>query len=204
VWNKAAWGCAASVLALMVAGCGSSGSSSTAVTVAKATTTPKTAASKPKVTPTFGEISLTSSVFANGTRMPASYTCQGADISPPLQWQGVPAKTAELFLIALELREGALSAKGAPILWAVAGIAPVDGGVAAGAIPAGSVVGTNSAGKIGYGGVCGTKGHHHIAFLIYALGKKVSLASGFNPTIARRRFRGTAIATGLILGSYHS
>ncbi|MFN4148265.1 MAG: YbhB/YbcL family Raf kinase inhibitor-like protein, partial [Rhodocyclaceae bacterium] len=31
--------------------------------------------------------------------MPSKYTCQGADVSPPLAWSGVPAGTKSLALI---------------------------------------------------------------------------------------------------------
>jgi phosphatidylethanolamine-binding protein (PEBP) family uncharacterized protein len=137
--------------------------------------------------------------------MPARYTCNGADISPPLEWRNVPAKAAELFLIALELHGPGLTARGASILWAVAGIQPTEGKVAAGTIPPGAVVGTNAAGKAAWGGLCSAKVlHHHIAFLMYALPQKLGLTTGFNPALARKSFKGTAVATGLTLGTYRS
>ena len=38
---------------------------------------------------------LTSPAFANGQAIPARYTCDGDDVSPPLEWHGVQfAKTS--------------------------------------------------------------------------------------------------------------
>jgi phosphatidylethanolamine-binding protein (PEBP) family uncharacterized protein len=198
VWNLAASGCAFLVLAT-AAGCGSSSSKTASVATAK----PAKTATAPTTTNAFGEISLSSAAFQNGGVIPVRYTCDGADLSPPLRWQKIPPGAAQLFLIALELRGGVASGKGATIQWAVGDIQPQDGQIAAGALPPGAVVGDNSAGKAGWGGLCGSKGpRHHVAFLMYALRKKLDLKPGFDPTAARRRFKGTGISTGLTLASY--
>ena len=42
---------------------------------------------------------VTSSAFQAGQAIPAKYTCEGADISPPLEWSGVPASAKSLALI---------------------------------------------------------------------------------------------------------
>lgn len=42
---------------------------------------------------------ITSPVFADKTKMPALYTCEGRNISPPLQWTAPPAGTKSLVLI---------------------------------------------------------------------------------------------------------
>ena len=42
---------------------------------------------------------VTSSAFQAGQAIPTKYTCEGADISPPLQWSGVPAGAKSLALI---------------------------------------------------------------------------------------------------------
>jgi len=184
----------ASVLAATSAGCGSSSSGSVSV----ATKKPATAA-PPTHSSTFGEIQLTSPAFNNGQPLPARYTCEGADVSPPLQWSKLPAGTAELFLIALDVKRGEAST----ILWAVGGIKPGDSQIAAGAIPPGAVVGANDAGKAAWGGVCGTKGkRHQIAFLMYALRRRLDLKPGFKPSLIRARLKGTTISTGLTIARY--
>ena len=42
---------------------------------------------------------LTATAFESGGQIPAKYTCDGADASPALAWQGAPAATKSLALI---------------------------------------------------------------------------------------------------------
>src|SRR3954454_3065667 len=44
-------------------------------------------------------LTLTSPAFAEGGEIPARYTCEGDDISPPLAWSEPPAGTRSLVLI---------------------------------------------------------------------------------------------------------
>jgi len=44
-------------------------------------------------------LSLKSSAFAQGRNIPRKYTCDGMNVSPPLEWSGVPAGTTSLLLI---------------------------------------------------------------------------------------------------------
>jgi phosphatidylethanolamine-binding protein (PEBP) family uncharacterized protein len=146
-----------------------------------------------------GKIVLASSAFKAGGAIPARYTCDGAGVSPPLEWHGVPHGTAELFLLAIDLSGSTSDA----IQWAVAGIPPSASGLSAGSLPAGAVAGLNSAGKAGWGGVCGAKGQlHHVAFLFYALNHKLGLKSGFNPVVARNSLKQATLGTGLTLAVY--
>ena len=45
-------------------------------------------------------MTVTSSAFAAGEPIPTRYTCDGADLSPPLAWSEVPQGTQSLALIA--------------------------------------------------------------------------------------------------------
>lgn len=163
---------------------------------ASATTTPSKAA---KALAVLGKIALTSSAFKAGGPMPTRYTCDGGGVSPPLEWHGVPHGAAELFLLAIDLSGSA----GDAIQWAVAGIPPSANGLPAGSLPAGAVAGLNSAGKAGWGGICGAKGQlHHVAFLFYALSHKLGLKSGFNPIVARNSLKDATLASGLTLAVY--
>ena len=45
------------------------------------------------------QLSFSSSVFDHGGEIPSHYTCDGEDVSPPLQWSGVPAGARSLVLI---------------------------------------------------------------------------------------------------------
>jgi phosphatidylethanolamine-binding protein (PEBP) family uncharacterized protein len=185
-----------------------SGSSKSSTTTTKSTTTPaqppatetSTRSGKPSKSELgFGKIKITSAAFKPGGPIAAKYTCDGAGTSPPLQWQGVPRGTAEVLVLALDLSGSA----GDAIQWAVAGLSSTTTSIPEGGLPAGAVAGVNSAGKVGWGGICGAKGQlHHVGFLFYALKHKLGLKSGFNPIEVRNGLKGSTLATGLTLAIY--
>jgi phosphatidylethanolamine-binding protein (PEBP) family uncharacterized protein len=181
-------------------------SSGSSTTTAKTTTAPAPVPAKASTKPGkpskrelgFGKIKITSAAFKAGGPIAAKYTCDGAGTSPPLQWTGVPRGTAEVLMLAIDLSGSANDA----IQWAVAGLAPPTAEIPEGGLPAGAVAGVNSAGKVGWGGICGGKGLHHVGFLFYALKHKLSLKSGFNPVEVRGGLKGQTLATGLTLATY--
>ena len=180
-------------------------SSKSSTTTTKSTTAPvtspaaKTPAKSAKSERGFGKIKVTSAAFAAGGPIAAKYTCDGAGTSPPLQWTGVPRGTSEVFMLALDLSGSSSDA----IQWSVAGISPSVTSIPEGGLPVGAVAGVNSAGKVGWGGICGTKGQlHHVGFLFYALNRKLGLKSGFDPAEVRGGLKGATLATGLTLATY--
>jgi hypothetical protein len=56
---------------------------------------------------------LASPAFAPGGQIPSEYTCDGADISPPLSWSGVPPGAKSLILV-VEDPDAAMGAIGRP------------------------------------------------------------------------------------------
>ena len=113
------------VAVLVGAGCGSSSSTSNTTASSASTSTP-TATTSTSTTPssskksTFGKIAVASSAFTVGGPIPVQYTCDGAGVSPPLQWSGIPKGTAEIVVLAFDLSPQATSS----VQWAVAGIPP--------------------------------------------------------------------------------
>ncbi len=199
VWNLAALGCAATVLATAGAGCGSS-SSSTSSSAKTKSATPTAKASTPTNPNLFGEISLTSTAFQNGHELPAQFTCAGANISPPLRWSKLPGEAKELLIVALQVRKSGRN----KIVWAVGGIEPSAAQIAAGALPPGAILGQNQTGKEKWGGVCGGKKgeRQRIAFLMYALRSKLKLKPGFDPIAIRPKLKASTISTGLTIAGY--
>ena len=133
-----------------------------------------------------GAFSISSPAFERNGAIPVSYTCAGAGTSPALSWQKVPAKAAELFLFVID--DSSNSSDGG-IRWVVGGIEPSSTGVAAGKVPAGGIVGTNTAGKAAYSPICPAKGKSDtVEFVMYALSKKLQLSPGFQPTTAEAQY----------------
>jgi phosphatidylethanolamine-binding protein (PEBP) family uncharacterized protein len=75
---------------------------------------------------------LTSGAFSDGQGLPVKYTSDGAKLSPPLRWEGVPAEAMSLVLVI----EDADSPTPSPLTHAIdAGLPGIDGQLAEGAIP---------------------------------------------------------------------
>ncbi len=130
-------------------------------------------------------MTVRSSAFAPGGRIPSLYTCDGRDVSPPLKWSGVPDGTTQLTLTMIDH-----DAPGGDFIhWQLSGVSPGASGLGAGQPPAVGVAGTNSFGTTGYRGPCPPKGQppHHYVITVTALGDGRALGSGtLTATYARR------------------
>jgi Raf kinase inhibitor-like YbhB/YbcL family protein len=150
--------------------------------------------------PTRIALGLSSTAFSNGSNIPARYTCDGEDVSPPLTWTRVPPRARSLTLL-VEDRD---APGGAFVHWSVYDLPRGSSGLAAASIPAGSVEGQNSFGRTGYGGPCPPKGEpaHHYVFSIYALEDSPGTPPGASPDVVREAITGHAIGTGTLTGLY--
>lgn len=117
--------------------------------------------------------------------LPALYTCDGKDISPPLEWGAVPSATKELAFFILGLKPNPTTGKNArpgyaiSVEWALAGINPALHKLAAGEIPPGSHLGRTSTGKKRYS-ICPTRGKSKkYQFAVYAVPAGVAIAPRF-------------------------
>ena len=183
------------MLMVTLAGCGGSSSTSrSSSTTASAATGTQTSAGAPGSTPNNAQASKTgessehfpkevllvsSPVFRTGSKIPALYTCDGADISPPLRWRAVPHGTAEMVLFVIDSQS---ISTGKPLIyWAVAGLHPTLAGLPAGKLPSGAVVGRNSLGQARYT-VCPAKNGvlRHYVVGLFAMQHSTSVAPGFN------------------------
>jgi Raf kinase inhibitor-like YbhB/YbcL family protein len=113
---------------------------------------------------------LTSPAFAPDAAIPRQYTCDGADISPPLAWRGTPDGTMSLVLVV----EDPDAPGGTFRHWAAFDIAPgiagLAGGYRAGRPADGFRQGRNDFGQTGYGGPCPPPGTtHHYHFRLFAI-----------------------------------
>jgi len=117
-------------------------------------------------------LTVTSSAFAPNGSIPAPYTCDGPDRSPPLAWAGAPASTKSFALIVDD--PDAPDPKAPKRVWVhwVLYNLPADAtGLAEGVtrLPAGTRDGKNDWNNTGYGGPCPPIGRHRYFFKLYAL-----------------------------------
>lgn len=130
-------------------------------------------------------LTLTSSAFADGERIPARYTCEGEDVSPPLAWSGAPDGTLSFALLCDDPDAPA----GTWRHWAVFDL-PADATRLDESYPTDTQVGptrqaVNDFPRTGYGGPCPPPGHgtHHYHFRLLALGVE-KLETGGEPRCA--------------------
>lgn len=116
---------------------------------------------------------LRSPAFSEGESIPPKYTCDGSDVSPPLQISGVPDGTAALALV----MDDPDAPGGTFDHWLVWNIPPETAETAEGTEPDG-VQGRTDFGKLGYGGPCPPGGSHTYRFKLYALDEQLDLAEG--------------------------
>jgi Raf kinase inhibitor-like YbhB/YbcL family protein len=132
-----------------------------------------------------------SNAFAEGGTIPRLHSCEGADLSPSLEWRDPPAGTHSFALV----MEDPDAPSGLWTHWMLWDIPPGARTLAQGAQRVG-VAGVNDFGRPGYGGPCPPHGQtHRYFFRLYAIGvATLGLAAG-----AKRRGFDGAIA-GKVVG----
>ncbi len=119
-------------------------------------------------------LTIQSQGFKHEGMIPARYTCDGQDISPSLEWSGIPAAAKSLALIVDDPDAPDPAApKMTWVHWVLYNI-PTDAqglleGISAASLPAGTKEGGNDWGRTGYGGPCPPIGRHRYFFKLYAL-----------------------------------
>jgi len=148
-------------------------------------------------------IKLTSTAFQDGGLIPARYTCDGPNVSPPLSWSGLPPGTKSLALVCEDP-----DAPGKTWThWVVYGIPPTTMQLAEGIVHEetlsnGGKQGKNDFGKIGYGGPCPPSGTHRYFFKLSALDSEISLEPGATKDQLLGAIDGHVLAQGELMGKY--
>ena len=140
---------------------------------------------------------ITSSAFAEGESIPAKYTCDGDDKSPPLSFAEVPSEAKSLALLV----EDPDAPRGTFVHWAVLGIAPDTGQAPEGSAPAGAKELTNDFGRTGYGGPCPPSGTHRYYFRLFAL-DAAELTSPSSAKELRSALEGHVLEEAALMGRY--
>jgi Raf kinase inhibitor-like YbhB/YbcL family protein len=151
-------------------------------------------------------IKFSSSAFSDGAMIPKTFTCDGSDRSPPLEWSGVPASARSLALIC----DDPDAPMGTWSHWVVFNLPPqikaLNEGIPAEetiAVDAGTArQGKNDFGKIGYGGPCPPSGTHRYFFRLYALDGDLKLDSKATRADVLKAVQGHILSEGRLVGKY--
>jgi Raf kinase inhibitor-like YbhB/YbcL family protein len=143
-----------------------------------------------------------SSAYTEGGWIPDIYTCQGADISPSLEWSGEPPETRSFVLIV----DDPDAPGGTWTHWMLYDIPPKVHNLAQATKPGAlGLSGTNDFGKPGYGGPCPPKGHgaHRYFFRLFALDvHTLGLPPGVKRTELEKAIKGHSLAEVQYMGRF--
>jgi hypothetical protein len=143
---------------------------------------------------------ITSTAFAPGGRIPRKHTGEGADVSPPLAWEGVPAGAKELALLC----DDPDAPRPTPwVHWVLYGLPPRLAGLPEGS-DGGGTAGLTDFGRTGYGGPMPPPGHgtHHYHFRLFALDRPLGLGPGATKDEWLRAAKGHVLAEAEVIGTY--
>lgn len=145
------------------------------------------------------DLRIASPAFENHGGIPQRHTGDGEDVSPPLEWSGVPGGTKSFAIVVHD--------PDAPLVdgfthWVAYGIPPDATQLGEGADQI--TEGTNSMGKTGYMGPAPPPGHgvHHYYFWIYALDDDLGLEPGLDRRALIDQIEDHVIEQARVIGTY--
>lgn len=144
------------------------------------------------------EFMISSTAFDNNGAIPPRFTCDGQDVSPPIQLSGTPPGTASLALIVDDPDAPA----GTWVHWVVWNIDPSVTNIPEGEVPRGGLEGLNDFGRQSYGGPCPPSGKHRYFFKVYALNRALQLTGRSTKAALEKAMKGHVIAQAQLVGLY--
>ncbi len=150
-----------------------------------------------------GRMQMMSPAFDAGGMIPAQYTCDGSDISPPLHWTDPPGGTQTLALIADD-PDAPVRTWVHWVVWNIPAHARVldENLPKTASLPNGAHQGTTDFRRIGYGGPCPPAGTHRYFFKLYALDTTLNLPSSTTKRALERAMDRHILAQAELMGRY--
>lgn len=157
----------------------------------------------PLSSPSVKAMKLESSAFTANGLIPAKYTCDGEDLSPPLSWDAPPAGTQTLALIA----DDPDAPRGTWVHWVAYNLPTSVHQLPEGIPPevklaVGGTQGKNDFDRLGYGGPCPPGGTHRYFFKLYAIDRELSLPQSATKAQLLQAMEGHILANAELMGRY--
>jgi Raf kinase inhibitor-like YbhB/YbcL family protein len=146
---------------------------------------------------------ITSSSFNHEDMIPAKYTCDGQNISPPLAWSGSPKETKSFALICDDPDAPA----GTWVHWVIFDIPENVNSLPEKVSRQEEIAGLGKNGKntsqhFGYDGPCPPSGIHRYYFKLYALDTMLNLNAGLSKEDLLKAIKGHILAEAQLMGRY--
>jgi Raf kinase inhibitor-like YbhB/YbcL family protein len=148
---------------------------------------------------------LTSTAFTHQGAIPTEYTCEGADVSPPLSWTNLPPGTKSLALIVDDPDAPDLAApKMTWVHWVIYNLPPTTNDLLEGAsvLPEGTLQGLNDWQRTSYVGPCPPIGRHRYFHNLYALDSVLPDLGRPTKTILEKALTGHILGQAELVGTY--
>jgi Raf kinase inhibitor-like YbhB/YbcL family protein len=145
------------------------------------------------------QLTLTSPEFTEGGAIPRRFTCDADNVSPPLSWSGAPPDSVTLALVVDDPDAAGF------VHWVAYNVdASATGSLPAGwsSSPDAAPQGTNSFGRVGYGGPCPPSGTHRYAFRLLALDQVLNVGAGPDARTILDAAAGHVLAEATLTGTY--
>jgi hypothetical protein len=152
-------------------------------------------------------LSIKSPEFHHNDGIPAEYTCDGNDISPQLEWSGLPDGTRSLVLIVDDPdAPDPRAPKRTWVHWVLYNIPVATSGLPKGVpsshLPDGTCEGTNDWRRTGYGGPCPPIGRHRYFFKLYALDSELADLGTPTKDALLKAMEGHVLESAELVGTY--
>jgi len=149
------------------------------------------------------QLTLTSSAFANGAAIPARYTADGGNASPPLTWSEPPGGTKSFAIVC----DDPDAPSGILVHWLAwdikADTRALTPGVSHTGDASGVHQGENGFGTIGWSGPSPPRGKaHRYLFHLYALDCRPAIEPGAERADLERAMAGHVLAECVLIGRY--
>jgi Raf kinase inhibitor-like YbhB/YbcL family protein len=161
-------------------------------------------AENPTTKGTAMKLHLATTAFAEGQPIPRRHAFDDQDLSPALQWTGVPPAAKSLALIC----DDPDAPMGTWVHWVIYDLPPGTPGLSEGVAKSpeladGAKQGVNDYKRTGYGGPCPPPGKpHRYFFKLYALDTMTGLKSGATKKDLLKAMDGHVLAEGQLMGTY--
>jgi len=143
-------------------------------------------------------LKISSTAFTPNGSIPSKYTCDGADVNPPLAIENVPTEAKALVLIV----DDPDAPVGTWVHWVMWNINPSTKEIKENSVPQDAVQGMTDFRKQKYGGPCPPSGTHRYFFKLYAIDSTLPLRPNSTKPVVEGAMKGHILAKAELIGLY--
>ncbi len=152
------------------------------------------------------DLTISSPAFNNGDYIPAKYTSDGENISPPLDFGGIGEEAKSIVMI-MDDPDAATDPDGRGKTfdhWILFNISPSTTSIAENSLPEGAIQGKNSLGQSSYIGPAPPNGTHKYYFRLFELSDNLELDEGATKEQVLKAIENCTLRQTKLIGKYQA